>query len=65
MDGDSPWRLGPADAELASEVAVAVASAAAQSGVNPDQVSEWLGARRSGVTWTVGHTDLIASPRER
>lgn len=61
----SPWRLGSADAELAREVARGVAAVATASGVDPDQAARWLEARAAEVTWTIGHTDLIAVPPAR
>ena len=61
--GDSPWRLGPEDAELIGELAKGTAKAVRETGEVPDdEVASWLDARLSGAACVVGHTDLLAFP---
>lgn len=60
---DSPWRLGPRDAELIRELATGTARAVRETGqVQDDEVASWLEARLSGAACVVGHTDLLAFP---
>lgn len=60
----SPWRLGTEDAALISELVRGIASAAAETGaVDETVIREWREARLAGVSCVIGHTDLLAAPR--
>lgn len=59
----SPWRLGPGDAELVRELATGFAGAVRETGrVAEADVTSWLEARLSGAECLVGHEDLLALP---
>lgn len=61
--GDSPWRLGAADAALVRELAKGAAAAVRETGRVPEAVVEdWLGSRLAGAACSIGHTDLVALP---
>jgi SAM-dependent methyltransferase len=66
--GDSPWRLGPADAGLAAELADGIARAAVETGaVAPAEARAWAEARAASMRdgagrALVGHADLWARP---
>ncbi len=60
-DGDSPWRLGPPDATLISDLASGFAAAVAETGtVHADVIASWSAVARTGAI--VGHTDTLAVP---
>lgn len=63
--GDSPWRLGSAEAALAEELVRGMGEAVAELADAPEGVDGWAArriaaARGGGVT--VGHEDLFARP---
>jgi SAM-dependent methyltransferase len=61
--GDSPWVLGPEDAELIAANAAGIAQAARETGDVPgDEIDAWLAARRTAAACTIGHQDLLAVP---
>ena len=67
----SPWTLGDADAAMLTMLGEGVASAVTETGlVAAADIESWRrfhmpdGVWR-GVTWTVGHADLLAVPQER
>jgi len=61
--GESPWQLGPKDADRVRELAEGTARAVRETGQVPeDAIASWLEARLSGPTCVVGHTDLLAFP---
>lgn len=65
--GDSPWRLGDADAALAVELIDGIAVAAAETGLAAADVEAWRGFRRAaapapGASALVGHRDLFTVP---
>lgn len=63
LTGDSPWRLGAADAALVGELATGAAAAVRETGRVPEGVvAEWLRDRLAGAACTIGHTDLLALP---
>jgi SAM-dependent methyltransferase len=58
----SPWRLGPAQAELARALAEGSAQAVAETGlVAAEILSAWRASRRIATTAEIGHADLFAS----
>ena len=60
-EGDSPWRLGAADAPLIAELAAGFASAVRETKTLPDaEIDTWLKRARTGAE--VGHTDTLAIP---
>ncbi len=60
-DGDSPWRLGPADLPLITDLASGFAAAVAETGtVHADVIASWSAVARTGAN--VGHTDTLALP---
>lgn len=60
-EGDSPWRLGAADAQLVSELATGKARAAVETGlVDETTLAAWIAIRHTGAE--VGHTDTLAFP---
>jgi hypothetical protein len=62
VTGDSPWRLGPGQAELVRELASGIAGAAAEAGgVTATEATGWAEARK-GATALVGHVDILAIP---
>lgn len=63
-EGDSPWRLGPADAALITELASGFAAAVRETKSIPDaEIDAWLKRTRAGAE--VGHTDTLAIPGSR
>ena len=61
QEGDSPWRLGPADAALMAELTRGFAQAVSETGsVDERDIEKWLGWSR--MTVEVGHTDTLAVP---
>jgi SAM-dependent methyltransferase len=62
--GQSPWRLGPADAALIAELAKGVAGAVGETGeLTPEEVAAWLAAHTApGASCLIGHEDLLALP---
>ncbi len=61
VDGDSAWRLGPADRALMAQLNEGVAAAVAETGMlDPDTLAAWLAWSRTGAI--VGHRDLLALP---
>ncbi|TVR07675.1 MAG: class I SAM-dependent methyltransferase [Salinarimonadaceae bacterium] len=62
--GESPWRLGAADAGLIAALANGAALAVAETGRVPAaDVEDWLAARVApGVACVIGHVDLLARP---
>jgi hypothetical protein len=62
----SPWRLGPEQAVLESELVVGVAQAAAAIGsLSASQLEDWLGHRQAWAGASgclIGHLDLLALP---
>jgi hypothetical protein len=61
--GDSPWRLGPADATLIAMLADGIASAAAEAGsVTKAEADAWALARHDAAAVEIGHRDLFAEP---
>ncbi len=61
----SPWRLGPSDAILISNVIQGIADAVAETdALLPGRLCDWRDARLAGLeSLLVGHQDLIAVPR--
>lgn len=60
-DGDSPWRLGPPDSRLITDLAVGFAAAVAETGdVHADVIASWSAVARTHAI--VGHTDILALP---
>ena len=58
----SPWRLGPDQAELLHELVGGIAAAVAETGlVPPEQLKSWRMARAEGATVSIGHTDVFAA----
>ena len=63
-EGDSPWRLGPADEALITELSLGFASAVRETKSIPDaEIDAWLKRVRTGAE--VGHTDTLAIPGSR
>ncbi|MEQ1696934.1 MAG: class I SAM-dependent methyltransferase [Hyphomicrobiaceae bacterium] len=63
-EGDSPWRLGPADAALITELATGFASAVRETKSIPGaEIDAWLKRPHTGAE--VGHTDTLAIPGPR
>jgi hypothetical protein len=61
LEGDSPWRLGPADAALINELQEGVVAAVAETrAVDVKTLETWSKVRRTGAE--VGHTDTLAFP---
>jgi SAM-dependent methyltransferase len=61
---ESPWMLGPEQAELAAELNRGWAEAVREMGSPPASiVDQWLAVRLSGEQTLVGHNDLLALPR--
>jgi SAM-dependent methyltransferase len=61
QESDSPWVLGPSDAELLSELTAGFAGAVRETGqVDQATLDRWLRAARTGAH--VGHTDTLATP---
>lgn len=61
----SPWRLGPAEAELVAALAEGWAGAARAAGLDGAVADRWLAARRHAEGCVIGHTDLLATPSRR
>ena len=60
-EGDSPWRLGAAEAALVTDLASGFAGAVSETGdVDAGVIAHWLGRSRTGAV--VGHTDTLALP---
>jgi SAM-dependent methyltransferase len=60
-EGNSPWKLGPADRELIAELAAGFAAAVRETkSFPPAEVDAWLARARTGAE--VGHTDTLAIP---
>lgn len=60
-EAESPWRLGPDDADLVSALVTGYAAVAAGAGVLEDAAAAaWCDIARASVT--VGHRDLLALP---
>lgn len=63
-EGDSPWRLGPADQALTTELATGFAAAIRETKSIPDaEIDAWLKRPHTGAE--VGHTDTLAIPGPR
>ena len=63
-EGDSPWRLGPADHALITELATGFASAVRETKSIPNaEIDAWLKRPHTGAE--VGHTDTLAIPGSR
>jgi hypothetical protein len=61
LEGDSPWRLGPADAALIKELQEGVVAAVAETrAIDLKTLATWSKVRRTGAE--VGHTDTLAFP---
>lgn len=62
--GPSPWRLGETEQALIRELAAGAAQAVRETGqVSEERISAWLRTRSEGASCTIGHTDLLATPR--
>jgi SAM-dependent methyltransferase len=62
-DGQSPWNLDTADADLIRQLADGIASAASETKSLPEAVaSEWRQARIGAAACRIGHLDLLACP---
>ena len=60
-EGNSPWRLGPADAVLVQELAIGFAAAAGETkALTAAEIDAWLSRTKTGSE--VGHTDTLATP---
>lgn len=60
-EGDSPWRLGHADAALVAELAAGYAAAVRETkALTAVEIDGWLARTRTGSQ--VGHTDTLAIP---
>lgn len=63
-EGDSPWRLGPADQALITELSLGFASAVRETKSIPAaEIDAWLKRHHTGAE--VGHTDTLAIPGSR
>lgn len=68
QEGDSPWRIGPEHAALASELVKGIAGAVAETGkVEASGLHGWLAFRlrhlqQEGALIITGHTDTLALP---
>jgi hypothetical protein len=68
-EGDSPWRLGAADAALARDLLKGVASAVAETGrLAPPALKDWLDYRLARLRdaeclMLTGHRDTFATPK--
>ena len=61
LEGDSPWKLGPADGALISELTEGFANAVRATKAIPEaDVAGWLARPRTAAE--VGHTDTLAIP---
>lgn len=63
--GNSPWLLGPEQAQLHTELITGIGAAAAEMGCA--QASAWRDARHMTIdesSATIGHTDILAIPRK-
>jgi len=64
LTAQSPWTLGPDDADLQAELLTGIAAAAREAGQADS--GDWLSARQSALghaTARIGHTDILAVPR--
>ena len=60
-EGNSPWRLGPADAALVQELAIGFAAAVGETkALTAAEIDAWLSRTKTGSE--VGHTDTLATP---
>jgi hypothetical protein len=65
----SPWRLDDSDAAMLTMLGDGVVAAVAETGqLSAEEIAAWQrfhmpNGRWRGVTWTVGHTDLLAVPK--
>lgn len=60
--GDSPWRLGQADASLIRDLSTGFADAVAETGrIDRATIAAWRAIQRTGCV--VGHTDTLALPQ--
>ncbi len=60
-EGDSPWKLGPADSKLIAELAIGFAAAVRQTKALSDaDIDKWIARPRTNAE--VGHTDTLAIP---
>ncbi len=60
-EADTPWRLGPAEADLVRDLAAGFAGAVEETGqVDPQTTAAWRKIERTGAV--VGHTDTLALP---
>ncbi len=63
VTGDSPWRLGPKDADLTRELIAGIVQAVGETElVDTGELEGWQAARR-GAQGEVGHLDIFARPR--
>jgi SAM-dependent methyltransferase len=63
--GDSPWILDGTERDLISALAAGSAEAVAQSGALTDaQLEDWAAGRAAADHVRIGHTDLLALPRD-
>lgn len=68
-EGDSPWRLGPADAALARDLLKGVASAVGETGrLSAPALKDWLDFRLARLgdaecLMLTGHRDTFATPK--
>ncbi len=63
LQADSPWQLGPAEADLQRELLTGIAGAAAEAGA--DVSDRWLQTRIGALAEArcrIGHRDLLALP---
>ena len=60
-EGDSPWRLTPADKHLIADLAGGYADAAGETGrITSERLTDWRSVQRTHAT--VGHIDTLALP---
>jgi SAM-dependent methyltransferase len=60
-EGDSPWKLGPADHKLIAELAIGFAAAVRQTkALSDSDIDKWIARPRTNAE--VGHTDTLAVP---
>jgi hypothetical protein len=67
QEGRSDWSFGPSDRDIQLEMLAGWASAAAEMGVGPALLDDWLAERRAHVEaersqMRVGHLDFFAAP---
>lgn len=67
-EGDSPWRIGPQGADLATQLLQGIVSAVSETGtLSEDALGQWLTHRlmsvyRPDAMLLTGHTDTFATP---